>query len=170
MASLTNPTTTPPSSPPNLAALVTVVITTSPSPLHPSTVHIEKVMESLRIFTPQLAGCRKIVLCDGCLVREKNKFRSGRVTQDAFNRYTAYKHALANLFATTNSKGSNNGGNTAPSVYAGEKYELIELKERHGFGFAVRSAMFNHVQTPMVMIVQHDRTIMRPVDVPAIVS
>jgi hypothetical protein len=140
-----------------LSSLITIVITTSPSPLHPSTVHIEKVAESIKTYAPQLSSCRKIIVCDGSLVRDKNKFRSGRVTQDAYDRYVEYKKKIASLFHES-------------SIFKGENYELIELKERHGFGFAVRKAMFHHVQTPIVLIVQHDRTFMRPVDVISIVS
>ena len=141
-------------------SLVTIVITTSPSPLHPSTTHIEKVIESISTFAPELAQSRKLIICDGCLVRDKSKFRSGRVTQDAFDRYKQYKHALSLSLA--------NGGRPN-TIYEGAKYELIELQERHGFGFAVRKAMFHHVKTPMVLVVQHDRTLMRPVDVSSIV-
>ena len=154
-------TPTTPTTPATIADLITVLITTSPSPLHPSTQHIEKVMESLCNFAPSLESCRKLVVCDGCLVRDKNKFRSGRVTQEAYDRYVKYKAALVQLFA--------NGGKV-DTPCEGQNYELLELKERQGFGFAVRAAMFDHVHTPMVFVVQHDRTLMRHVDLPSIVS
>eukprot|EP00546_Thalassionema_frauenfeldii_P001527 CAMPEP_0178934900 /NCGR_PEP_ID=MMETSP0786-20121207/24177_1 /TAXON_ID=186022 /ORGANISM="Thalassionema frauenfeldii, Strain CCMP 1798" /LENGTH=231 /DNA_ID=CAMNT_0020612849 /DNA_START=432 /DNA_END=1127 /DNA_ORIENTATION=- len=33
---------------------------------------------------------------------------------------------------------------------------------RHGYGFALRHALQNNIQTPYVMVIQHDRTFMRP--------
>jgi hypothetical protein len=42
--------------------------------------------------------------------------------------------------------------------------QLVELQERSGFGFAVRSAM-PLVYTPVVMVAQHDRAFFRNVDV-----
>jgi len=36
---------------------------------------------------------------------------------------------------------------------------MLELPDRHGFGFAVREAL-NHVTTSHVLIVQHDRSVL----------
>lgn len=44
----------------------------------------------------------------------------------------------------------------------------MEFDERQGFGFAVKGAL-QSVQTPYVLVVQHDRPFMRPVNIPAIV-
>ena len=143
----------PSSSTTNISDLITILITTSPSPLHPSCHHIEKVMESIKIYAPSLANCRKLIMCDGCLIREKSKPRSGRVTQELYDRYLQYKLMLAQN-----------------ELFMEENYEMIELKERQGFGFAVRHAMFHHVQTPMVFVVQHDRTLMRHVNMSDIVN
>ena len=43
--------------------------------------------------------------------------------------------------------------------------EVLELPERCGFGFAVKSALA-HVRTPYVLVVQHDRFFMRPLGAP----
>ena len=105
-------------------------------------------------------------------MREKSKFRSGRVTQEAYDRYVVYKSALTTLFTNDNQK--NIETTTSPGIgigsYSDDKYELLELKERQGFGNAVRHAMFHHVLTPMVMVVQHDRSLMRHVNVHDIIS
>jgi hypothetical protein len=42
----------------------------------------------------------------------------------------------------------------------GGRFELLELPSRHGFGHAVRAAL-ERVSTPLVCVVQHDRTMMR---------
>ena len=134
-------------------ALVTVVITTSASPVHPSTELLCATVASLRDHAPMLRGCRKVVMCDGVRgVREQSRFRSGRVTAEAKAAYSEYKEALRALFAD---------GGCAGTCFEGQHCELVELEEHHGFGFAVRRAMFHHVFTPMVLIVQHDRTFTR---------
>ena len=53
------------------------------------------------------------------------------------------------------------GGGKKGSRLEGGNYELVELEQRHGFGFAVRRALFHHVHTPLVIVVQHDRTFCR---------
>lgn len=40
--------------------------------------------------------------------------------------------------------------------------EIVELDERHGYGYALRHALRHCVQTPYVCVIQHDRTLMRP--------
>ncbi len=39
---------------------------------------------------------------------------------------------------------------------------VVDLDERHGYGFALRHALCHHVHTPYVCVIQHDRTFMRP--------
>ena len=42
--------------------------------------------------------------------------------------------------------------------------QLVELEERQGFGFAVKQAM-PLVDTPVVLVAQHDRAFFRSVDI-----
>jgi hypothetical protein len=39
---------------------------------------------------------------------------------------------------------------------------VVELETRHGYGFALRHALRKCVSTPYVIVIQHDRTFMRP--------
>jgi len=50
--------------PAELAALLTVVLVTSPTPSNPSTALLELVLGSLALV-PGLCACRKIIVCDG---------------------------------------------------------------------------------------------------------
>ena len=40
--------------------------------------------------------------------------------------------------------------------------KVVELDERHGYGFALRHALRHCLDTPYVCVIQHDRTFMRP--------
>lgn len=136
------------------AALVTVIVTTSASPVHPSTELIESTLTSLRDHAQMLRGCRTVIVCDGVRgVRAQSKYRSGRVTSQALQAYTEYKDELRALCSC---------GGRAGTCFEGQRCDVVELEEHHGFGFAVRRAMFHHVETPMVVVIQHDRTFTRP--------
>ena len=139
-----------------LAALLTVIITTSATPAHPSCELILQVIDSLEHCAPELAACRTIVVCDGCNVHPRCKYRSGMVDQDAFERYQEYKQQLRSVLAERE--------DTRPVPIAGSRFAVLELATRHGFGYAVRAAL-DAVSTPLVCVVQHDRTMMRSVDV-----
>jgi hypothetical protein len=62
----------------DISSRVTVVLTTSPCCINPSTRLIEEVIASISFAG--LEKCRKLIVCDGVKVREENKFRSGKVT------------------------------------------------------------------------------------------
>ncbi len=48
---------------------------------------------------------------------------------------------------------------------------VVELEEQHGYGFALRHALYHCcVDTPYVCVIQHDRTFMRPTPVTEVVS
>ena len=161
-----------------LSALLTVIITTSPTPAHPSCELILQVIDSLEHCAPPLAACRTIVVCDGCNVHPRCKFRSGMVDQDAFERYQEYKQQLRSVLAARDvhpsivAAGATVHPVTSSPATAGARpvpiadgrFAVLELATRHGFGHAVRAAL-DAVSTPLVCVVQHDRTMMRPVDV-----
>lgn len=161
----------------DLAALLTVIITTSPTPAHPSCELILQVIDSLEHCAPELAACRTIVVCDGCNVHPRCKYRSGMVDQDAFERYQEYKQQLRSVLAERVVQRSGSAATATvylatsspattdarPVPIAGSRFAVLELATRHGFGYAVRAAL-DAVSTPLVCVVQHDRTMMRPVD------
>mmetsp|Transcript_37448 Transcript_37448/g.116455 ORF Transcript_37448/g.116455 Transcript_37448/m.116455 type:complete len:340 (+) Transcript_37448:47-1066(+) len=136
----------------SLSELVTVVVTTSPSPVQPSTELIEQVLRSMVVHAPALSDARVIAVCDGCKTSEKNMWRSGRVNDEARHRYEDYKDRLRN------SLGPGAVDRGLPS-----RCELLELPTNHGFGFAVRAALAQ-IATPLVCVLQHDRVFMRNVE------
>ena len=136
-----------------LSDALTIILTTSPAPIQPSTTILDQVLQSLAHYAPELQRCRLLITCDGCNdVRpgQKVKFRSGIVDTSGRTNYDEYVDTLR--------------ADAAAGGREGFAYELLELRSRHGFGGAVRAALA-HVRTPLVLVVQHDRTLLRPVDV-----
>ena len=101
-----------------LAELLTTIITTSPSPVHPSSELIMQVIDSMEHHAPALAACRTIIVCDGCNVHAKCKYRSGMVDPVALERYHEYKQRLRTALATRPSLGRepNAGAPSAPAA------------------------------------------------------
>lgn len=131
-----------------LSSLCTIITTTSPTPSNPSTELIAETMRCMRVEAPELLECRNILVCDGYKIGAVSKFRCGIVTEERAEAYETYiasvkKHAEAKVFPEW------------------EHVEVLTLEERQGFGFAVKAAL-EHVTTPWVFILQHDRTFMRP--------
>ena len=107
----------------DLGALLSIIITTSPSPLHPSTELLQTVLCSLRTHAPELTACRMLIVCDGTKPATKSNFRSGKVDESAAAAYVLYKSRLRDLIT---SKGFEFG-----------HVELLELEGQHGFGCAL---------------------------------
>mmetsp|Transcript_28369 Transcript_28369/g.90265 ORF Transcript_28369/g.90265 Transcript_28369/m.90265 type:complete len:461 (+) Transcript_28369:78-1460(+) len=138
-----------------------VILTTSPVGRHPSTELIDEVIGSMQLASG-LSGCDLIIVCDG--YRKENsegvpymepKYRAGIVDAASAVNYEAYKASLR--------KRSRASCASTPSV------RVFELESRHGFGFAVRAAL-EHVLTPYVIVMQHDRPFTRPVDIPRVLA
>ena len=146
---------TPAATPAATSADFTTIITTSPSPVHPSTELIVQVIASLKRHAPLLAASRMIVVCDGSKLAERCKYRMGVVDADAHARYLEYKSRLRALARA-------------------DGFEIVELDVRHGFGNALRAGLIafsepeRRVTTPLIAVVQHDRNLMRDVDVAAV--
>ncbi len=145
---------------PPLEELLTIIVTTSPIKSNPSTELLERVFDTFFHGGNDFAlKCRKLIVCDGC--REKNEgvskrhanskqaMRNGIVDSRQLESYNEFKAALRKLCnsAHTNSPFSNT--------------KVEELDTRHGYGFALRHALQECVQTPYVIVIQHDRTFMR---------
>ena len=82
-----------------LSSLLTMIITTSPSPVHPSCELILQVIDSMEHHAPALSACRTIIVCDGCNVHGRCKYRSGMVDAAALERYIEYKRRLRSALA-----------------------------------------------------------------------
>jgi hypothetical protein len=85
----------------------------------------------------------------------KQALRNGIVTSEQAENYRQFKCHLRKL---CNNKDC--GTKHDRSVFINT--EMVELEERHGYGFALRHALRHYVQTPFVCVIQHDRTFMRP--------
>jgi len=139
---------------PALSELLTVVLTTSATRGHPSPHVLEETLSSFA-HAPELRQCRLVVVCDGCKVREKVKYRSGIMPKD---RALAYEEYLGRLDKLASQEGSLLFG-----------AELLFLSDHHGFSLALRHGI-NRVRTPYVIVVQHDRSFMQPSPVESIVA
>ena len=137
--------------------LMTVVVVTSPVKSNPSTRMMQELLNYFRLV-PQLVRCKKLIMCDGVKVVKvgaSNKFRAGRVTNEAAEMYKQY---IANLQALA----AEGDGEFA-------RCEVIGLERRGGFGLAVKAAL-ERVATPFVMVVQHDRSFVQSFPVEAVLA
>ena len=146
---------------PPLEDLLTIIVTTSPIKSNPSTELLERVFQTFTHGGYDFAyKCRKIVVCDGC--RQKNEsvskrhtntkqaMRNGIVDAAQHENYIQFKKNLRELCGSA--------GQDSP--FFSSKVE--ELEFRHGYGFALRHALRECITTPYVIVIQHDRTFMRP--------
>uniref|UniRef100_A0A7S2LZV4 Uncharacterized protein n=1 Tax=Skeletonema marinoi TaxID=267567 RepID=A0A7S2LZV4_9STRA len=170
-----------------LAKLLTIIVTTSPIRSNPSTELLERTFDTFQFAGSEFAyECPKVIVCDGCRVLEddtgentdsdekkdddppkitrkyanvKQTLRNGIATVDQAKNYTELKKRLHKLCADSQGTQSTFSNTT-----------VVELEERHGYGFALRHALYNCVETPYVCVIQHDRTFMRPTPIQEVVS
>lgn len=180
----------------SLKDYVTIVITTSPVISHPSLGLLEKTLASF-VHVPELHACPKIIVADGTRreppeegdtaspcgrdavaracdgggsIAARRKYanrakamRSGYVDGDYAARYGAMKAALSARVC------GDAGKVWHPTEAPFSGVRLVYLEERLGYGFALRSALA-YVSTRFVLVVQHDRTWMRPCVVSKVVD
>jgi hypothetical protein len=135
-------------------------------------------------------NCRKVIICDGCRILEETKekeekkdednttrriptitqkyantkqtLRNGIATVDQARNYIEFKSRLRILCHDANSSTDDDDDSTGEKKRSPfHNTEVIELDERHGYGFALRHALYNYVHTPYACVIQHDRTFMR---------
>jgi hypothetical protein len=146
----------PPGPSGGLASSVTVLLNTSPCAAHPSTRLLEEVVASLLVHAPCLAGCRLLILGDGCkLHATKYAWKSGQVTQGKADIYSCYLARVQHLTATPGS-----------CLHGAQ---LLALAEHHGCAHALRRGLAR-VDTPLILSVQHDRPLCAPVDLGHLVA
>ena len=168
-----------------LSEMLTIIVTTSPIRSHPSTEMLERTFGTFHFAGDEFAyECRKVIVCDGCRVLDddnddsssrstengvaeipkitrkhanvKQALRNGIATVEQAKNYHRFKSKLRELCQEANEASSDEIRNPF------RKTEVVELEERHGYGFALRHALHNCVSTPYVCVIQHDRTFMRP--------
>ncbi|KAL9180117.1 hypothetical protein ACHAXT_008087 [Thalassiosira profunda] len=167
-----------------LSELLTIIVTTSPIRSNPSTELLERTFDTFSFAGDDFAyECSKVIVCDGCRVldeesdREEKKdesnppkitrkysnvkqtLRNGIATIDQAENYQEFKRRLRKLCDEANA--SDRTKNPFRNA------RVVELDERHGYGFALRHALYHCVDTPYVCVIQHDRTFMRPTPIKA---
>ncbi|KAF5636728.1 feruloyl esterase [Fusarium tjaetaba] len=153
--------------------LVTVIITTSPTPSAPSTELVSAVLESFEKHCHALTLCNVIVVFDTFdQIVPTARLKKGQVTPQQAADLDEYKKNVKELILTkyrhvgaeftqrraTAEYGSPNPQNTVDymiSQTSDKKVTFIEPSRRLGFGLAVRSAL-RLTQTPFVWVQQHD--------------
>ncbi|KAF4973097.1 hypothetical protein FSARC_528 [Fusarium sarcochroum] len=156
--------------------LLTVIITTSPTPSAPSTELISSILDSFDRHCPALTACNVIVVFDAFdQIVPTARLKKGQVTpQQAadFNSYKKnvkdlilrkYHHDAATAAFTRRNAIAEYGSPCDPqntvdytiSQTPDDKVTFIEPSRRLGFGLAVRSAL-RVTQTPHVWVQQHD--------------
>ena len=164
----------------HLPDLLTVIVTTSPVRSNPSTALLEHTFRTFFNAGEGFLQCPKVVVCDGCRILEeeekkddgeesgagcppkvtrkysniKQNLRNGIASNDQASDYTEFKRRLREI--------CHEADVSSPFVNT----SVVELEERHGYGFALRHALRHCVSTPYVCVIQHDRTFMRetPID------
>jgi hypothetical protein len=162
---------------PTLRDMLTIIITTSPIRSNPSTIVLERAMETFRLGGEEFAyNCRKVIVCDGFRTSDdtddgglepkitkkhsnvKQAMRNGIVNSEQADNYRQFKDNLRSLCSNASEK--------SPFLNS----TVVELEERHGYGFALRHALRDCLDTPFVCVVQHDRTLMRPTPIAQVVQ
>ncbi|KAJ3156099.1 hypothetical protein HDU86_004067 [Geranomyces michiganensis] len=174
--------TSPPS---DVARSLSLILTTSPSPFHPSTTLLSTVLESLK-HCDGVADCSLTVIFDGYRTAEKGKLKRGRVTADLAPRYENYciaaheylmrwvrRRAGEEYAVVTEEIVVQSGANTSPqalvrtllSSKSGHvPLRTIRLSDSIGFALAVRTGLM-YVETPFTMVLQHDWAFVHTLDV-----
>jgi hypothetical protein len=167
---------------PNLDAdLLTLIITTSPTPSAPSTELLSQILVSFREHCPELTRCRVILVLDTYdHVSSTARLKKGHVTAEGARQYAEYKKNAKRLIldeyavngtdhreqdlledygeAEFGSTAYAQQTNTVPLTITKTedgRIMFVEPLQRLGFGLAVRSAL-RLVETPYVWVQQHD--------------
>ncbi|KZL66932.1 feruloyl esterase-like protein (alcohol dehydrogenase) [Colletotrichum tofieldiae] len=183
------PSTSGPPTPATISDLLTLIITTSPTPSAPSTELLDAVFQSIRLHCADLLLCRIIVILDTFeRIGEVARLKKGQVTEEGardFRRYTDnVKHLVLETYGQIDSKdeliqeqgeaeygynGRAASVTTNVATYTvnrtqDRRVSFVEPSERLGFGLAVRTAL-RITTTPYVWIHQHDWTLVYDIPV-----
>lgn len=163
------------------ADLLTLIITTSPTPSAPSTELLSLVLLSFREHCPALTECRVVLVLDTYdHISSAARLKKGHVTLEGARKFAEYKENAKRLIlreyapsgkahrqddlvvvygeAEFGSTAYAQQTNTVPLTITKTpdgRIVFIEPLKRLGFGLAVRSAL-RLTETPYVWIQQHD--------------
>ncbi|KAI8915214.1 hypothetical protein DFJ77DRAFT_548446 [Powellomyces hirtus] len=170
---------------------LTLLLTTSPSPFHPSTVLLSTVLESLH-HAPGLAQCPLVVMFDGYRTVGEKRMKQGKVTKelaDAYEEYYlaalaflqtfAHRHPAETYVLTTRTTQLATGATTFTTCITHTltststchtPLTMLRFTDSIGFALAVRAGLTTHVRTRYTMVLQHDWAWVHPTPVVAIVG
>ncbi|KAI1137648.1 hypothetical protein F5Y05DRAFT_387822 [Hypoxylon sp. FL0543] len=159
-----------------ISDLLTVIITTSPTPSAPSTELISAILTSFRNHCGSLLSCRVIVVFDTYdRITSHARLKKGQVTADGAENFSLYKEnvkelILSEFIESEDQRGLTDSQGEAEFGYGGvstnfvpfslshttnNRVTFIEPLKRLGFGLAVRTAL-RSTKTPFVWVHQHD--------------
>jgi len=120
---------------------ITILVTTSPIPSHPSPVLLRALFASFRRHLPSLKGCPSLIVCDGY---RRADGKPQLCSEDAYNQF---------LEAVDE------------RVHSGEfgACRVLKLSGKHGYGRALQIALAQ-VQTEFVLVMQHDWLFVKEMD------
>jgi hypothetical protein len=125
---------------------LTIIITTSAIPSHPSTDVIDEVIEALvHIKSPNVNITDVYIVCDGYNIRgldEKPNFKPPKITVEKSADYELYISVLEKKYS---------------------QYKIIKRNKRYGFAKNLRYIL-DMVETTYVLVVQHDWVFRKDVD------
>ncbi len=151
-----------PADAPALEDRLTFIVTTSALPRHPCTAMLDAVVASLhRHCGPGAQRVRLLIVADGYAVTSsaRSQWKRSRVSADQAARYEQYKAALRELAAA----------DARPRTPLYAHAQLLEQPCHCGFALGVCRAL-RATTTPHVLVVQHDRPLMRDAPIGAIID
>ena len=133
-----------------LSKYLTIIITTSPVKSNPDTQMFQSVLKSFELVKG-LSSCRKLLVCDGYKVSSEGeyRFKKGLINPDCVSNYKQYIQNLKLLEI--------------------ENCRIIERQDRFGFALNLLHCL-EIAETEFVLVVQHDQTFMRSVDMEEIIG
>lgn len=151
--------------------LLTIIITTSPTPSAP---HPELITSVLNSLPPSLYKLHLIITFDGYNISQSNRKRlkKGQIPQSMADAYGPYIENVKSLFNTTVSPEQFDGRMHTfiseahnPSSMHGGRITFIRHKFRQSFGFSVKAAL-NYCKSENVLVMQHDWIFVPPTTPP----
>lgn len=119
---------------------LSIIIVTSPYVNMPSTVMIDKVIESFQ-FIDGLEGLPVIIVMDGYKISEEVRTKKGRITSEMVELYENYYEALK-------------------LKYPNPQYTIIRSNQHNGFALCVKIGL-EACSTKYALIAQHDRAFVK---------
>ncbi|KAI1800221.1 hypothetical protein F4811DRAFT_47642 [Daldinia bambusicola] len=166
-------------------SLLTIIITTSPTPSAPSTELVSTILSSFRNHCPALLLCRVIVVFDTFdRIASHARLKKGQVTTEGAKTFDLYKKNVTELFLSEFTHHGNEkvisydqaeaefgydgvDSNFVPfsiSRTVDKRITFVAPSKRLGFGLAVRSAL-RLTETPFVWVQQHDWSLVSDIPV-----